>query len=59
VRKALKELERYMIHRFIDYSYFKVKALEVKEPDVKQMLKTLSQAHESWNVWYLNTLTYF
>jgi hypothetical protein len=47
------------IHSIPDYSYFKVKALEVNEPDVRQMPKTLSPAHESWNVWYLNTLIYF
>jgi hypothetical protein len=58
VRTALAELERYTLHRFPDYSYFKVKALEVDEPDVRQMLKTLSPAHESWNLWYLNTLIY-
>jgi hypothetical protein len=55
VRKALKEVEQYTRHRFPDYNYLKVKALEVNELDVRQMPKTLSLAHESWNVWYLNT----
>jgi hypothetical protein len=58
VRRALAELERYTLRRFPDYSYFKVKALEVNEPNVRQMLKTLSLEHESWNVCYLNTLIY-
>jgi hypothetical protein len=59
VRRAQKELERYMLHRFPDYSYFKIKEKEANEPDLRQMLKTHTPAHESWNVWYLNTLNYF
>jgi hypothetical protein len=33
VRRAQKELERYTLHRFPDYSYFKIKAKEANEPD--------------------------
>jgi len=47
VRKALLQVENHTRHYFPDYSFFKLKALEMNEPDVTQMPKRISPAYES------------
>lgn len=42
VRMALREIEHYTRHMFPDYHYFKLKALEANEPDVRHMPKRIS-----------------
>ena len=47
VRKALVQLQLHTGHIFSDYSFFKLRALEQNEPDVRQMPKRISPAYES------------
>jgi len=47
VRKALVQVQSHTRHYFPDYSFFKLKALEMNETDVTQMPKRISPAYES------------
>ena len=50
VRQAVTQLEIQTGHMFPDYHYFKLKALEVGEPDVRMMPKRIAPQYASETV---------